>query len=382
MRGLRAASGRAGWHFLGLWLLAGCELQQGFSGLNAEWERARTGPYHVVSVAEDRAVISAKGRQVAIEPAEGFCLAQDALETSLRSAFALIGDCALDASPAEAPLGAHGELQLPRGVPGIITVSVSGQADIGSEEGQTELVRFLESPDGQMMLGRGVGSSGVEVVESRRIGSGVYVLVDDANADLVPVLDPRFWRGFIEVNDRLAVVTVSGFRASPLGTEQMLKYLVNQIQTLARANREPIYETQQTLIAERSGQDEERGETGALALTELEPEPLVAAVIGIPSETSVLDDPALWPVPSSRPDGRKVDRSGELPGLASSIPTRRPGGTAVADVMQSTAAAKILHNSATTEVSVTGSAEAIRETDATRFAPERAPRAPRRPGNA
>lgn len=225
-------------------LLAGCD-DQGFSRAGDEWDRRRAGPYYVVSAAHDRAVVSAKGRQVAIEPAEGFCLARESVEASRLSAFALIGDCALDTPTDGAPRGARGELKLPRSLPGIITVSVSGDpgfAGSASDDALAGLSSYIETPEGRELLGRGGPGSEVTVIESRRIDDGVYVRVDDGTDGVVPVLDSEFWRAFVEVNDRLAVVTVSGFRDRPIGTEEMLKHLVRQVETLQVANARPINE--------------------------------------------------------------------------------------------------------------------------------------------
>jgi hypothetical protein len=275
--------------------------ERGLSGLNAEWDRRKAeGPFAVVSASHDRAVVSAMGRQVAIEPAEGFCLAKESIETSQKSAFALIGDCALDAPRDGASRSARGELQLPRGVPGIITVSVSGDPEFSRSGSQDEalngLSEFLETSSGRGMLGRGGDTGAVRLVESRRIGNGVYALVEDSSVDLVPILDKRFWRAFVELNDRLAVVTVSGFKDNPLGKEEMLKYLVNQVQTLRVANRLPINEQQQIMVAEasRPSGGTSLGNTAAQSIRELEPETVVIV-------TASQNEPALWPQPTKRP---------------------------------------------------------------------------------
>src|SRR5690625_6503539 len=71
-------------------LLAGCEAgQMGFGGTPP------VGDFAVLSASPERAVLSAQGQRVAVEPISGFCVAEDSIETSDRSAFVLIGDCAL-----------------------------------------------------------------------------------------------------------------------------------------------------------------------------------------------------------------------------------------------------------------------------------------------
>ena len=54
---------------LGLALVVSGCTDAGLSGRDAEWERVSNKPFHFVSVNHERAVVSARGRQVAIEAA-------------------------------------------------------------------------------------------------------------------------------------------------------------------------------------------------------------------------------------------------------------------------------------------------------------------------
>lgn len=303
---------------VGLQALAGCDLplEQGFSSVSAEQARIRAEGFHVVSLDEDRAVILAKGRQVAIEPASGFCLARDSVETSKLSAFALIGDCALDKTPDKSKRGARGELRLPRGVPGIITVSVSGNPQLEKAGGLKGMEAFLKTPAGRKMLGRGVDPFDVKVRKTAQIDNGIYVLVEDSGEGVLPVLSKRFWRGFVQVNDRLAVVTVSGFRARPLGEKEMLEYLVDQVKTLTVANATPLNEPQQILVADAGASGAGKVESGAVALTDVKPEALQVAVVkpGGPTKApqpqrrplSVLASSELLKQKNDAPDPEKI----------------------------------------------------------------------------
>ncbi len=254
MRSVVGSLGRNSVMLVALVVVTACE-QQGFSGLQAEWSRSRTStePFSVVTASHERAVVSARGRQVAIEPAEGFCLAEESIETSGRSAFVLIGDCALDAAKAKPVKGSRGELKLPRGIPGFMTVSVSGSSAIPLEGSRdttlSKLGEFFDTPEGRRLLGRGGDGRRVSVVESRQIGDGLFVLVDDKDTQPVPLLSSRFWRSFVQLNDRLAVVTMSGFRDRPLSEEDMLEHLIAQVKRLNIANRNPINE-RPTVIAD------------------------------------------------------------------------------------------------------------------------------------
>ena len=386
--------------------LPSCE-QQGFSGVSEEWDRRRAGPYYVVSAAPDRAVVSAKGRQVAIEPADGFCLARESVETTGRSAFALIGDCALDTSTASAPRGSRGELQLPRGLPGIITVSISGDPGFGerSDESLNDLSAFLDTSEGRKLLGRSGRGGTVTVVETRRIGDGVYVLVDDAAENAVPVLDSTFWRAFVELNQRLTVVTVSGFKDRPLGRDEMLKYLVEQIQTLQVANRFPINETG-ILVADRGRRDRE---ARVQALSDLVPTLGVVETGTAAQETAEVEEealaagPDLAPEPLPRPGGAEATEAvaptseetvtatspetGEQTELATLAtaeetvpqPAARPDGAS--DGAEDTAAALTNPASNTGDDVADAPAQADPDLAPTRYAPASAPAAPRRPAS-
>lgn len=233
-------------------LLAGCA-QPGFSSVEREWERRRSSEaFALLSASPERAVVSARGRLIAIDPAEGFCLTEESIEVSQRSVFALLGDCSVVAVASGAKRSSRGELQLPRAVPGIMTVSISGDSVFGGDSSRSDtlddLERFLATANGKQMLGRGAGGDTVSIIQSRRVGGSLFVHVRDADEDVVPLLAPRFWRAFVEVNRRLAVVTFSGFRDNPMEEDEMLRHLRAQVERLREANRVPPT-PQRTLVA-------------------------------------------------------------------------------------------------------------------------------------
>lgn len=210
-------------------LLAGCEAgQMGRSG--------SVGDFAVVNASSERAVLSAQGQQVAVEPVSGFCVAEESIETSDRSAFVLIGDCAL----------ASGGMDLSAGLPGITTISISGDPGFGSRGASagdlSALERYLATPEGRALLGRGGNGSEVSIIETRREENTLFVLVEDQAEQAVPLLATRFWRGFVELNGRLTVVTVSGFHDAPMDEDQMLRHLGAQVKQLQLANAAPIDE--------------------------------------------------------------------------------------------------------------------------------------------
>src|SRR5690625_1832330 len=210
-------------------LLAGCEAgQMGFGGTPP------VGDFAVLSASPERAVLSAQGQRVAVEPISGFCVAEDSIETSDRSAFVLIGDCALSSGGAD----------LSSGIPGITTVSISGDPGFGSRGASaadlSALERYLATPEGRALLGRGGDGGKVAIVETRREGNTLFVLVEDQAEQVLPLLATRFWRGFVELNGRLTVVTVSGFVDAPMDENQMFNHLDAQVKRLQLANAAPI----------------------------------------------------------------------------------------------------------------------------------------------
>lgn len=259
-------------------LLAGCEAgQMGFGG-----GAASVGEFAVLSASPERAVLSAQGQRVAVEPISGFCVAEDSIETSDRSAFVLIGDCALSSGGAD----------LSSGIPGITTVSISGDPGFGSRGASaadlSALERYLTTPEGRALLGRGGDGGAVSIVETRREGNTLFVLVEDRTAQLVPLLATRFWRGFVELNGRLAVVTVSGFLDAPMDEQQMFDHLGSQVKRLQLANAAPVEAPVQVAAAGPANASTQAG-PARLAQTER------AEIAAVPT------------TPPARPEARAAD---------------------------------------------------------------------------
>ncbi len=237
-RGFSLRVGTATCFAAALMMTSGC-LERGFSTRDQELERLKG--FALVSAEPSRAVVAARGRQVVVEPADRFCVAEESVETSLKSAFMLIGDCVGDAALEQATTTELGELQLPRALPGIITVSISGDAMFNNAETEAQtlddLMAFLQTPKGLSMLGRdGKLSGDVQIVDSRTLGRGLYVFIEESTVENLSLLSERFWRAFVELNGRLTIVTVSGFRDRPISDQAMLAYLTNQVVHLRQAN--------------------------------------------------------------------------------------------------------------------------------------------------
>lgn len=220
---------------LGL-VLAGCELAEpGLSGRDDEtMRRGGKGALAVVEKSEERAVFATAGNRIVIEPPAGYCLDKASVAVSERSAFVLVTDCLRD----QQAVLANGADTLPRAFPGILTVTVSGEAAFGS--GATALASFeslLETEAAAGLLGRGNGGGPGRILAMNRVDGVLYVLVEErAPEGGHSLLAPRFWRAFTEIGGRLVLVTVSGFSDRPLAEEEMLAFLTAQMAGLRRAN--------------------------------------------------------------------------------------------------------------------------------------------------
>ncbi|MGF1502866.1 MAG: hypothetical protein ACFBSD_13720 [Paracoccaceae bacterium] len=221
-------------------LVSGClGLEPGEDTVTAELGRVRAaGDFQALELSARAARIRARGVEVALAPANGLCIADDSFEASLRGAFLVVSDCVTE--------GAHGalgtEIELPPVFPGIVTVLVSGTpmhaADVSPDAAIAELQAFLATEAGLTMLGRNGEGAAAELIEAEPIGATLYVHVRDGHSGTLSLLADDFWRAFLEVEGRLMLVTVSGFRDRPLPPEEMQAALAAQVTAIERANGE------------------------------------------------------------------------------------------------------------------------------------------------
>ena len=220
--------------------LAGCETV-GESGQDAEFARVRSNKYFaVISASPSRAIFSARGQRIVVEPPQGYCLDGDSVVVNRSAAFALVADC-LDghevAMAQEAGQGNVVEIALPRVFPGILTVSISGAPAFGREPGALDAFEgLLGADDGLKLLGRGKSTEPGKIIATRRIGGALYVLIEEAPEDQTSILAPRFWRAFIDISERLVLVTVSSFSDRTIAEDAMLGFLAQQMARLRRSN--------------------------------------------------------------------------------------------------------------------------------------------------
>ena len=228
---------------LGVMALAGCE-NIGVDGREAELARARgVKGFAVISSNADRAVFAVRGQRIVVQPPNGYCLDEGAVDVSHLAAFALVTDCLQDRL-AELENGSGAgkvrEISLPRSFPGILTVSISGEAAFDhSQQALDGFEAFIRTDPGRKLLGRGNGTMPGKVIATRQMGGALYVLVEGRETAGDGFLAPRFWRAFIDINDRLVLVTVSSFSDRPIAEDAMMGFLAQQIARLRNVNDLP-----------------------------------------------------------------------------------------------------------------------------------------------
>lgn len=220
--------------------LAGCE-NLGENRADSELARLHGQKnFTIISSTARRAMFSARGQQIVVEPPRGYCLDHGSVTITRKAAFALVSDCLDNDSPGQAENAGEEnvvDVVLTRVFPGILTVSVSGDPAYGTEPGALDAFEaLLDTPAGQTLLGRGNSQKPGKIIAVRRIGGALYVLIEESAGGGGSILAPRFWRAFIDINDRLVLVTVSSFSDRPIADDAMMGFLALEMTELRQAN--------------------------------------------------------------------------------------------------------------------------------------------------
>jgi hypothetical protein len=309
------------------WLLAGvlavlalaaCE-NPGLGGRDAELSRVRAEKgFAVIEVTAERAVFAARGQRIVVEPPPGYCLDEGSVAVTRNAAFALVADCMQDHQAKlenGSGAGRAGEIALPRAFPGILTVAVSGEPAYGWETGALDAFEeLLGAEAGLKLLGRGNSPAPGTIIATRRIGGALYVLIDEPAAEQAPILAPRFWRAFIDINERLVLVTVSSFSDRPIAEDAMMGFLARQMTRLRRANGLRIDREEDEIARQMAASlGAAEGQGGLTVIRSATP----AVALG-------QDGPARAPVPRGRVASAGTGSSAPAPARAPVAP-RRPG---------------------------------------------------------
>lgn len=203
----------------------------GFAGLLCVLAGCTTDPdaLAVQALEGERAVVTAGGRTVDIVPPDGFCIIDDTVETGEQAVSALIGRCAnavdtgmpnglLTASVSPAPLFRPGE-------------PIASELD--------SLEAFLDSDSGRPLLTRNETASEPEIVETYRIDNMLVMLIEDPDTSAPIVATPRYWRAFMQLNDRMVTVSASAFSGDDANERAVFALLRAFTDELRTANTRP-----------------------------------------------------------------------------------------------------------------------------------------------
>jgi hypothetical protein len=179
--------------------------------------------------APTRTTLNVAGQPVSFAAPPGFCIDRDSTSVTDDGAFVLMSDCALlGARGADAAVGAA------------LTASVSagGLAGEGDDPAQSlsGLAEFVATPEGRQVLGRSGRSDAVRILATETRRGVLYLLVEDRGPQPIAGIDRRFWRAFLDLNGRMAVLSVLGFEGSGVDAQAGLNHLVAFADTLQAVN--------------------------------------------------------------------------------------------------------------------------------------------------
>ena len=154
----------------------------------------------------------------------GYCVDQGASRSD--DGFAVMVGCAL----------LSGRAAIMPTTDGFITLQV-GAAGTASVTGSEETLRaFLETDAGKAVLGGNGAASDVTLRNVDMTPGLVTAHFDDASLGSELGLEPRLWQGFLDLNGRMATVTVRSFARNPLGARDGTALLNATISEIRAAN--------------------------------------------------------------------------------------------------------------------------------------------------
>ncbi len=176
--------------------------------------------------------VKAGGVDVSVAGPPGFCIDERTTDESRVGAFVFLSDCAatLEASPsiARVPISA------------ILTASISNGGlpgmENGTEQALTDLKSFLETPLGQVSLGKSGNSTTITVLELFQNNGAVFAFVEDTTLTTTTGESPRFWRAFTEIGGRLVALSATGYNREDPGQERIKQIITAFIETMRAVN--------------------------------------------------------------------------------------------------------------------------------------------------
>ncbi len=182
--------------------------------------------------AASRTTLNVAGQPINVTAPSGFCIDEQSTSIDENGAFVLMSHCAL--------MGAGGPID-EDAIGAALTTSIStgGLGGEGSDTLQSleDLEEFIGTSQGRALLSRSGQSGAVHIISTTRNNDVLYVLVDDGGRQPISGLERRFWRGFLELEDHLTVISLFGFEGAGVGDQGGLDLLASLATGLQRANR-------------------------------------------------------------------------------------------------------------------------------------------------
>ncbi len=171
----------------------------------------------IVSVKPDLVEVDAAGRTVRAAAPDGFCIPVDSIQTSKAAVFLVMGACGGNGGPDA----------------GVVSLSITSGPMPG---GLDELERFLNSETGLRGLGYGGDLEDLFLLGISRDEGALIALVQDRSEFGPAFADETICRAFMELNGRMAVLTILTPRTAPRSEAELQETIRTIMAGLAREN--------------------------------------------------------------------------------------------------------------------------------------------------
>ena len=169
---------------------------------------------------------------------EGYCVDQGA--SNARRGFAVLVGCALLSD----------EVALMPSLDGLIIVQIGAQETASVTGNEDAFAAFLETEAGRSVLASSGDVNAVQEVSTVTDTSAVLARFEDTSGPIFPDTSGPQWRGFLDVNGRLATISVLSFDRDTLSRSEGERLLVVAMTELAEVNTAAVAEDDVTDAAE------------------------------------------------------------------------------------------------------------------------------------
>ena len=159
---------------------------------------------------------------------EGYCIDPTATRNTGDTAFVLLGNCAAIANSRRAVQPA---------TPAVLTAAISERSEGGSlSESLADLDGFFRSEDGLALLSRS-GDGATVTIHDTVIEEGVFLLhATDTSAGAIDGVQQEYWRAYLDVDARIATLSVLALEDRALSREESLTTLRGFVGAVRAAN--------------------------------------------------------------------------------------------------------------------------------------------------